>query len=191
MLEAPPRHRKLSHHEPRFNVRQYVFQLTGMDLMPIDGVRTGSLALDRSAEIGTDMRPWPTEKHCCSWLCLCPGNKKTGGRLISGRTRQNASRAARIFRRAAYALTRSQTALGAFSRRLKARLGPAKALTATAHKLAKIVYNMLKYGKAYVDRGAEYYEQPYRARVSKHLKRRAQQMGFELVPVGVTPAPAE
>jgi len=123
-----------------------------------------------------------------SWLCVCPGNKKTGGRLSSGRMRKNASRAARIFRLAAYALARSQTALGAFYRRLKARLGPAKALTATAHTLAKIVYNMLRYGKAYVDRGAAYYEQQYRERVLKNLQHRAKQMGFELVPVTVTPA---
>jgi transposase len=78
--------------------------------------------------------------------------------------------------------------LGAFYRRLKARLGPAKALTATAHKLAQIVYSRLKYGKAYVDRGVEYYEQPYRARMIKNLTRRAKQLGFELVPVTVTPA---
>jgi hypothetical protein len=94
-------------------------------------------------------------------------------------------------RLAADSLTRSPTAVGAFYRRLKARLGPAKALTATAHKLAKIVYNMLRYGKAYVDRGAAYYEQQYRERVLKNLKRRAQQMGFELVPVSITSAAAE
>jgi transposase len=188
VLEPRPRQRSLSHNEPRFNVRQYLFQMTGVDLMTIDGFRSGYLALDLLAEIGMDMQPWPTEKHFCSWLCLCPGNKKTGGRLISGRTRKNASRAARIFRLAAYALARSQTALGAFYRRLKARLGPAKALTATAHKLAQIVYSMLKYGKAYVDRGVEYYEQQYRARMIKNLTRRAKQLGFELVPVTVTPA---
>jgi hypothetical protein len=188
VLEARPRQRKPSNNEPRFDGRQYLFQMTGVDLMTIDGFRTGYLALDLIAEIGLDMHPWPTEKHFCSWLCVCPGNKKTGGRLISGRTRKNASRAARIVRLAAYALARSQTALGAFYRRLKARLGPAKALTATAHKLAKIVYNRLRYGKAYVDRGAAYYEQPYRERVLKTLKHRAKQMGFELVPVTVTPA---
>ena len=88
-------------------------------------------------------------------------------------------------RLAAYALARAQTALGAFSRRLKARLGPAKALTATAHQLAKIVSNMLRYGKADVDRGAAYDEQPYRERVLKNLKPRAKQMGFELVPVHI------
>jgi transposase len=164
--------------------------MTGVDLMTSDGFRTGSLALDRSAAIGMDMHPWPTEQPCCSWLCRCPGHKKTGGRRLRGRTRQNASRAARIVRLAAYSLTRSQTALGACYRRLKARLGPAKALTATAHQLAKIVYNRLRYGKAYVDRGAAYDDQPYRERVLKHLQRRAQQMGFERVPVSIPSAAA-
>jgi transposase len=89
-------------------------------------------------------------------------------------------------RLAAYALARAQTALGAVYRRLQARLGPAKALTATAHNLAKIVYNLRRSGKAYVDRGAASDEQPSRERVLTHLKRRAKQMGFELVPVSRT-----
>jgi transposase len=157
-----------------------------VDLMTIDGFRTGDLALDLIAEIGLAMPPWPTEKHCCSWRCVCPGNQTTGGRLISGRTRKNASRAARIVRLAAYALARSQTAVGAFYRRLKARLGLAKALTATAHKLAKLVDNMRRYGKAYVDRGAASDAQPDREPVLKNLKRRAKPMGFELMPVRIT-----
>jgi transposase len=190
-LEARPRHRQLSHHAPRFDGRHSLFPMTGVELMPIDGCRTGALALDRIAASGLDMKPWPPQKHCCSWLCLGPGNTQTGGRRRSGRTRNNASRAARICRLAAYSLTRSQTAWGAFYRRLKARLEPAKALTATAHQLAKIVSNRLRYGQAYVDRGAAYDDQPYRERVRKHLQRRAQQMGFELVPVRLTSAAAE
>lgn len=181
VLERRPRPRRLSHNAPRFNVRQSLFQMTGVALMTIDGLHTGYLALDLLAELGRDRRPWPTEKPCCAWLCWCPGNKQTGGRLISSRTRRNASRAARIFRLAA-------SALGAFHRRLKARLGPAKTLTATAHKLAQIVSYMLKHGKASGDRSVESYEQPSRARVIHNLKRRAQQMGFALVPVTVTPA---
>jgi transposase len=79
VLDARPRQHKMSNHAPRFDVRQYLFQMTGVDLMTIDGFRTGYLALDLMAEIGMDMHPWPTEKHFCSWRCLCPGNKKTGG----------------------------------------------------------------------------------------------------------------
>ena len=115
-----------------------------------------------------------------------PRDQEDGGRLISGRTRKNVSRAARIVRLAAYSLVRSQTALGAFDRRLKVRLGPAKALTASPHKLATIVYNRLRYGKAYMDRGAAYDAQQYRQRVLKHLQRRAKQLGFELMPVIIT-----
>jgi len=111
---------------------------------------------------------------------------QTTGRRLSGRTRQHASRAARSVRLAASSLARSQTALGAFSRRLKARLGPAKALTATAHTRATIVDHRRRDGKASVDRGAAYEAQPYRARVRKHLTRRAQHLGFELVPVRLT-----
>jgi transposase len=93
VLEPRPRQRSLSHHEPRFNVRQYLFQMTGVDLMTIDGFRTGYLALDLLAEVGMDMQPWPTEKHFCSWLCLCPGHKKTGaGSSAAARARTPAER---------------------------------------------------------------------------------------------------
>jgi hypothetical protein len=186
VLDARPRQRQRSNNEPRVDGRQSLFQMTGVELLTIDGCRPGSLALDLIAAIGLDRHPWPTEKHFCSWLCVGPGHQKTGGRLISGRTRNNASRAARIFRLAASSLARSPTALGAFYRRLKARLGPAKALTATAHNLAKLVYHMRRYGKAYGDRGAASYAQHYRERGLKHLKPRATQMGFELVPVHLT-----
>ena len=108
--------------------------------------------------------------------------EKTGGRLISGKTRTNANRAATALRMAASSLARSKCALGAFYRRIRSRLGSPKAITATAHKLAKIVYNMLKYGREYVDVGAEYYEQQYRQRVLKNLQRRAAQFNLCLVP---------
>ncbi len=177
VLEPRPRPRSLSHHAPRFHVRPSRFQLTGVALMTLDGFRPGSLALDLRAEIGMDRQPWPTEKHVCSWRCVCPGSQQTGGRLLSGRTRKHASRAARLVRLAACALARSPTALGAFYRRLKARLGPATARTATAHPRAQLV-----------DRGVEDYAQPYRARMLTHLTRRAQPLGFERVPVAGTPA---
>ena len=135
------------------------------------------------SEIGLDMRPWPTEKHFASWLCLCPGNHKTGGRTHStnGRTRPGSNRAAAVFRMAGYTLLHADCALGAFGRRLRARLGAPKAVTAVAHKLAKIVYSMHKYGKDYVDRGAEYYEAQYRQGQLKSVRRRAEQLGFVLL----------
>jgi transposase len=164
-------------------MRQALFRMTGVDVMSIDGIGA-QVALGVISEIGTDMSAWANEKKFCSWLCLCPGNHKTGGRVKRGKTRTRASRnrAAHLFRMAAYTLMRSKSALGAYLRRMKTRLGPPKAITATAHKIAKIFYNMLKYGKEYVDRGEHYYEQQYRSRVLSNLRRRAASLGLELVP---------
>ena len=175
----PPRRPKAGSNAPEFDVRKLMLQMTGVDLATIHGLN-GYSAMELISEIGLDMRRWPTEKHFASWLCLCPGNKKTGGRTISGRTRRNANRAATVLRMAAQSVARSHCALGDYYRRMRARLGGPKAITATAHKIAKIVYNMLRYGKPYVDRGANYYEQQYRQRTLKNLARRAAQFGFTL-----------
>jgi transposase len=167
---------------PAFDVRQYLYGMTGVDLTEVDGLDANTVLIVIS-EIGLDMSRWPTEKHFTSWLTLCPGVNKTGGRSqsTSGRTRPSSNRAAAALRMAAWTLLRADCALGAYARRMRARIGAPKAITATARKLAIIIYNMLKYGKAYVDRGAEYYEQQYRAAMVKNLKRRANQLGFELV----------
>lgn len=167
---------------PSFDVRQYLFQMTGVDLMTLDGFKSGYHGLNLIAEIGTNMSDWPSEHHFASWLNLCPGIKKTGGRRLSGRRPKRAIRAANILRLAAYSLVNAKSALGAFFRRLRSRLGTPKAITATAHKLARIVYRMLKYGKPYVDAGMEYYERRYRDHLLTGLKRRALEMGFTLLP---------
>jgi len=172
-----------SSNAPCFDVRQYLFQITGVDLTTLDGFKSGYNMLDLISEIGTDMSAWPTESHFASWLNLCPGIKKTGGRRLSGQRPKKAVRAANILRLAAFSLAKGKCALGAFLRRLKSRLGMPKAVTATAHKLGRIVYRMIKYGKPYVDAGMEYYEQRYRERVMAGLKRRASEMGFELLPM--------
>jgi len=172
---------KAGSNSPKFDMRNHLYKICGVDLTEIDGIK-GYGALQIIAEIGIDMSLWPSEKHFASWLCLCPGNKKTGGRLISGKSRANANRAASVLRMAAQSLGRSDCALGAFYRRMKSRLGAPKAITATAHKIAKIVYNMLKYGKQYVDIGAEYYENKYRQRVLKNLSKRASKFNMNLVP---------
>jgi transposase len=177
----PPRRPKAGSNAPEFDVRKLLLQMTGVDLTTVDGLN-GYSALELISEIGTDMACWPTEKHFASWLCLCPGNKKTGGRSVSGKTRRSANRAAATLRMAAQSLARADCALGAYYRRMRARLGGPKAITATAHKLAKIVYNMLRYGKPYVDVGADYYERQYRQRVLKNLARRAAQFGLSLTP---------
>jgi len=177
----PSRRPKAGSNAPAFDMRKLLLQMTGVDLTTIDGLH-GHSALELISETGTDMSRWPTEKHFASWLCLCPGSKKTGGKSVSGKTRRNANRAAGILRMAAQSLARANCALGAYYRRMRARLGGPKAITATAHKLAKIVYNMLRYGKKYVDVGVDYYEKQYRERVFKNLAKRAAQFGFALTP---------
>ena len=172
---------KAGSNSPKFDMRNHLYKITGVDLTEIDGIN-GNSALQLISEIGIDMSLWPSEKHFASWLCLCPGNKKTGGRLISGKSRTNANRAASVLRMAAQSLARADCALGAFYRRMKSRIGAPKAITAAAHKIAKIVYNMLKYGRGYVDRGADYYEKAYRERVLRNLARRASQLNMCLIP---------
>ena len=181
-LEARPGSQDRGANRLSFDVRGCLYTMTGIDLTTVDGLQA-STVLTVISEIGCDMSPWPTEKHFASWLTVCPGVNKTGGRSQSknGRTRPSSNRAATALRMAAFALLRSDCALGAYARRMRARLGSPKAITATAHKLAIIIYNMLKYGKAYVDRGAEYYEQQYRDTILKNLKRRAQKLGYDLV----------
>ena len=145
----PARPRQKPHdNEPRFDIRTPLHQLTGVDLSQIDGIGPYT-ALRLLSEIGTDMTRWPTDKHFTSWLTLAPKNKISGGRLLSSRTQPSANRAAAILRVAAMNLGRTQTALGAFYRRLAFRVGKAKAVTATARKLAILVYRTLKDGLVY------------------------------------------
>ena len=176
-LKAP----KAGSNSPQFDMRNHLYRVLGVDLTTIDGI-SGQTALTLISEIGTDMSKWATEKHFASWLCLCPGSKKTGGKLLSGKTRTSANRAACALRTAAASLARSHCALGAFFRRIRSRLGSPKAITATAHKLAKIVYAMLKYGKEYIDVGKDYYEERYQDRARKNLEKRAAALNMRLVP---------
>ena len=140
-------------------------------------------ALQLVAEIGTDMSRWPTAKHFTSWLTLAPNNKISGGRLLIPKTQPSANRAAAILRRCAMSLTRTSTALGQLYRRLAARAGKATAITATARKLATLVYRVLRGDLAYSDPGADAYAQLHRARALKTLRKRARQLGFSLVNV--------
>ena len=167
---------------PRFDAQSHLYRMTGVDLTRIDGVDAHT-ALKVISEIGTDMTRWQSAKHFASWLGLSPHNRITGGKVISSRTKPSANRAAAALRLAANALHRSDSALGAFLRRKKAQLGAPKAITATAHKLARTIYSMLRYGQEYVDAGAEYYESQYRQRALRAAKRRAAQLGYDLVPL--------
>jgi transposase len=181
---SEPRSRRRRRHssDPTFDASQAAQRITGVDLTRIDGI-DGHTALKLISEIGTDMSRWKTVKHFASWLGLCPGTKRSGGRERSTRTKPCANRAAAALRLAANGLHRSQTALGGFLRRMKARLGAPKAITATAHKLARLVYFALKHGMAYVDKGALWYEHQFRTRILKSLQTRAKQLGYTLVPV--------
>ena len=181
--KAPKSAKKRSRqpHEPGFDVRSAVYAVTGVDLTQIDGVGP-LLALRIVGECGTDMSKWPTVKHFTSWLGLAPGTKISGGKVLSSRTRRTDNRVASLLRLGAVTLGRNDSALGAFYRRLSARVGKSKAITATARKLAVLVYNLLKNGTAYVDLGAAYYEERHRARVVRNLTRRAEALGFKVSP---------
>jgi transposase len=179
-LPAARRRYKPRENEPRFDLRTPLHQLTGVDLSQIDGIGPYN-ALRLLSEIGTEMTRWPTEKHFTSWLTLAPHNKVSGGRLLSSRTQPSANRAAAILRLAAMNLGRTQTALGAFYRRVAFRIGKAKAVTATARKLAILIYRTLKEGLVYADPGAEAYDTQHRTHVLRRLRQRARNLGFGLI----------
>lgn len=184
MPEAPlpkAKHRTKQPGEPNFDVRSAMYQLAGTDLTQIHGIGP-FLALRLIAECGTDLSRWRTAKHFTSWLTLSPGCKISGGKVLSAHTRKTSSRITVALRLAAVTVGRSNTALGAFYRRLAGRIGNAKAVTATARKIAVLFYNTMRYGMDYRDPGADRYEQQYRDRVIKQLHRRAAQFGFALQP---------
>lgn len=155
--------------------------MTIADLTTIPGIDANT-AMKILSEIGTDMTQWPNAKAFASWLGLSPGNKISGGKLLSSRTKPTDNRAAQALRMAAASLYRSKTAIGAFFRRLRARLGAPKAITAAAHKLARILYRMLSSGTNYWEVGENYYEKQYEARVVASLTKRAQELGYILTP---------
>ena len=163
------------------DVHELIFRKSGVDLFAVPGLAADTL-LTLASEVGFDMTPWKTEKHFSSWLGVCPGTKRSGGKVLDAKTKRNPNRAAQAFRMAASSLNRSQTALGAFYRRIKARSGGQQAVTATAHKLARIYYAMLTKGTTYVELGQQAYEQRYKQRRIDHLNRQAKSLGFQLVP---------
>lgn len=166
---------------PKFDLRTQLFQMCGVDLTRIDGIDV-TTALVVVSEVGADMCKFPSDKHFASWLGLCPGTKITGGKVMSGKTKRCANRAAQALRLAAAALRSSQSALGAYYRRMCARMDKPKAVTAAAHKLARLIYAMLTHGQEYTDRGQDYFEERYRQRVLHNLAQKAKAMGMQLVP---------
>lgn len=176
-----PRHRTRQPNALSFDVRQALYAIIGVDLTQIHGIGP-YLAVKMISECGSDMARWPSSKHFTSWLCLSPGNKISGGKILSSKTRRSSSRTAALLRLAAVNVGKTQTAMGAFYRRLAARIGKAKAVTATARKLAIQFYNVLRYGKEYCDPGVDYYEKRYQQRVLKSLQARARQFGMVVLP---------
>jgi len=178
-----PRKRKRNKPEknaPAFDLRLYLYQMAGIDLTQVDGLN--ALTVHKVlTETGVDMSPWPTVKHFTSWLSVCPHNDKTGGKVIRSKTKKTQNRAAAALRMAAQSLAHSHSALGAYYRSMRTKLGAPEAVTATAHKLARIIYSMLKNQTEYVDPGEDYYEEQARQRAIRSLKRKAKRLGFDLV----------
>ena len=174
-------------HDPGFDVRTALYLATGVDLTAIEGIDEIN-ALTLVSELGSDFTKWPTVKHSSSWLGLCPNFQKTGGKVKSSRTRRGKGRAAHTLRLAAWSLMRSTGALGGYLRRQRSRLGAPKAITAAAHKLARIVYHLMRYGEAYVRRTEEAYAQEVRERQERQLQRRARELGFEVNKIEAPPS---
>jgi transposase len=162
------------------DMREVLYRKFGADLTAIEGIGVAT-ALVILTEIGPDVSRFKSEKHFCSWLGLCPDNRISGGKVLNSHTRRVINRASDALRMAAVTLERSQSALGGFYRRMKGRLGAAEAITATAHKLARIIYRLIKHGEAYVRQGVEDYERKFRERKLYALRKTAVSMGFNLV----------
>ncbi|HEV3261533.1 MAG TPA: IS110 family transposase, partial [Gemmataceae bacterium] len=173
--------------EPRFDVRAALYYVVGIDLTEIEGIGPMT-ALTLISEIGPEVSKFATVKHFCSWLGLCPQTKKSGGRVLSSRTRPGVNRATLALQMAASSLHGSKGALGAFLRHKKAQLGAPKAITATAHKLARLVYLALKHGMTYVRQTQEEYQAKMREQQLKSLRKKAKQLGLTVI---IDPPPAE
>jgi len=181
--QAPHQKRKKPHgNAPSFDLAAELKRILGVDLTLIDGINVMT-AQTVASEIGYDVSPWKTEAHFASWLGLCPDNRISGGTVLARTTRHVVNPISNALRIAASTLLRSQTYLGAQYRRLRTRLGPPKAITAMAHRLARLIYRMLKFGEEYVDKGAQFYEDKYVQLQILHLKKKAAKLGLQLAPL--------
>ena len=185
-LERTDKTDSYSKNGPSYDARTLLYQLTGVDLVAISGLNETTVQTI-IGEIGTDLSRFPSEKHFCSWLGLAPHNDISGGKVLRSRTLKTQNRAGQAFRMAAQAVSRSpHCAFGAFYRRMKSRLGPKQANVATAHKIARAFYHMLKHRTPFHDLGGEEYERRARERDVANLHKRAAKLGMTLVP---SPAP--
>lgn len=168
--------------EFRFDMRSELYRILGVDLTAVPGLNALSVHT-LLAEIGRDVSRFPNVAAFVSWWGLCPQTEKSGGRILSARTRRTKNRLNRALRMAAQALHRSQSYLGHFYRKMRSRLGAPKAITATAHKLARIVFHLLRTGEAYNESIFAAEEQRCRLRTEHRLRRQARQLGYNLVPL--------
>ncbi len=185
-----PTKRKRRKNQPHFDARALLAQMAGVDLIAVDGFEA-STVLTLVSETGVDMSHWPTEGHFCSWLALCTNTRVTGGKPIRKKgPKLQPNRAAQAFRLAAQSTARSKTATGAFFRRMQYRGGWEHAVKATAHRLARIYYAMLKNKTPYAAPEVNYYEKRYRQNLLKSLEKNALALGFTLTPISVPPESA-
>ena len=175
-----------------FNARAQIARVIGVDLVAVMGLSAVTVQTILS-EIGTDMERFPTVKHFCSWLGLAPHNDISGGKVLRSRTMKVRNRANQAFRQAAQSVAKSDSSFGAYYRAMRARLGPKQAIVATAHKIARTVYQLLKTGEPYQEQSAAEYDHKRQERERKHLERRAQKLGYTLAPMPATmpEAPSE
>jgi len=173
---------------PGFDLRSALARWAGVDLTRINGLAVTSV-LTILSEVGPDLSRFTNVKHFCSWLGLCPGTKISGGKVLSARTRRSTNRVRQALKLAAMSLSRNGSALGAFYRRMCARMDKPRANTAVAHKLARMVYFMITRGEDYVDQGQKHYEEQQRHRSIAALRRRAADLGFAITPTAAA-APA-
>ena len=167
---------------PRFDLRAELYRVLGTDLTQVPGLQTPTVHT-LFAELGADLSPFPSGDHFASWLGLCPDNRISGGKVLSVKTRRVKHRVAQALRLAAQSLSRSQSVLGGFFRRMRAKLGAPKAITATAHKLARIVYHLLTTRQPYDESRLAAVEADHRRRTESRLRTQARALGFQLVPV--------
>lgn len=170
---------------PSYDARTLLYRMLGVDLVAVTGLNASTVQTVIS-EIGTDMTRWPSVKHFCSWLQLAPHNDISGGKVLRSRLLKARNRAGQALRLAAQSLARSPSALGAYFRHIRARSGPKHAVVATAHKLARIIYTMLKHRTPFHDIGADAYELRIRQRQIARLHKTAKKLGFTLQPIQVS-----
>lgn len=167
---------------PTFDVQSHWFRCFGVDITEIDGISIQT-ALTLFSEVGADFSKFKNEKHFVSWATLSPNRKISGGKVLSSRTVKSKNKVAQALRIAASTLKSNKSALGHFYRRMKARLGPAKAITATARKLGCLIYRMVTKGQEYVRVGSERYEQQIKEQQLKNLQKRAKILGYQLTEI--------